>query len=146
MLYRNIRTPSLFREMERLQREMDRLFETVYPARMRTAPSYPAMNIWANHEGAVITAEMPGVRPEDIHVSVVGKTLTLTGERKPDQLEEGARYHRRERGYGKFTRSIELPFRVQTEQVEATFDKGVLHIRLPRAEEDKPKKIAVKVA
>ena len=146
MLYRNIRTPSLFREMERLQREMDRLFETVYPVRTRTAPSYPAMNIWANDEGAVITAEMPGVRPEDIHVSVVGKTLTLTGERKPDQLEEGARYHRRERGYGKFTRSIELPFRVQTEQVEATFDKGVLHIRLPRAEEDKPKKIAVKVA
>lgn len=145
MLYRRF-TPSVFKELERLQREMNRLFERSYFPRLRTAPSFPAMNVWTNDEGLIITAELPGVSPEDINVSVVGETLTLTGERKPDLVEEDVRYHRQERGYGKFTRSLELPFRVDAEHVEATFVNGVLHINLPRAEADKPKKIAVKVA
>ncbi len=134
-------------EMEHLQREMNRLFSDSFSlAGGRTAPSYPAMNVWTNEEGAVITAELPGVNPEDIDISVVGDTLTLTGSRQPDELKEGEKYHRRERSYGRFTRTFELPYQVETDKVEALFEKGVLHISLPRAEVDKPKKISVKTA
>ncbi len=145
-MYRTIYTPSVLSEMERLQREMNRLFEGVVPRRLLSAPSYPAMNVWSNQDGALITAEVPGVQPEHIDISVVGETLTLTGERLAPEVGEDARYHRQERGYGKFSRSIELPFRVDADQVQATFDQGVLQIRLPRAEEDKPRKISVQVA
>ncbi len=145
-MYRTIYTPSVLSEMERLQREMNRLFEGVVPRRLRSAPSYPAMNVWSNQDGALITAEVPGVQPEHIDISVVGETLTLTGERLAPEVGEDARYHRQERGYGKFSRSIELPFRVDADQVQATFNQGVLQIRLPRAEEDKPRKISVQVA
>ena len=134
-------------EMERLHREMNRLFSDPYALTGgRTAPNYPALNVWANDEGAVITADLPGFSADDIEISVVDNTLTLSGSRQPDELAEGDRYHRRERSYGRFTRSLELPFKVEVEQVEAKFDKGVLHISLPRAEEDKPRKITVKSA
>jgi HSP20 family protein len=132
--------------MERLHREMNRLFDTFSLAGGRTAPGYPAINIWANDEAAIVTAELPGLSPDDIDISVVNDILTLSGGRQPDELEEGERYHRRERSYGRFTRSFELPFKVEADQVEARFEKGVLHISLPRAEADKPRKIDVKSA
>jgi HSP20 family protein len=136
-----------WQEIERMQREMDRLLGGFYGGpRFQTAPNFPALNAWTNQEGAIITAELPGVNPEDIDVSVVGETLTLTGSRQPEELKEGEKYHRRERGQGKFSRTFQLTFPVEADKVEAVFDKGVLHISLPRAEADKPKKIAVKTA
>ena len=142
----NLFTP--WQEVERMQREMDRLFNSVYGGRSRfqSAPSFPAMNVWTNQDGAVITAELPGVNPEDIDISVVGETLTLTGARQPEELQEGEKYHRRERSYGKFSRTFQLPFPVEADKVDAVFDKGVLHISLPRAEADKPRKISIKTA
>jgi HSP20 family protein len=110
----------------------------------RAAPSYPAMNVWTNEDGGIVTAELPGVDPGDIEISVRDDTLTLRGSRKAVELEEGTTYHRRERGSGAFARTVELPFRVEGGKVEATFEKGVLKISLPRAEEDKPKKITIK--
>jgi len=77
---------------------------------------------------------------------VVGDTLTLKGSRQPDKLQDGEKYHRRERNYGDFSRTFQLPFHVEADKVEAIFEKGVLHLSLPRAEVDKPKKIAVKAA
>jgi len=145
-MYRRYRIPQIWQEMDQLQREMNRLFEPYTPTRFRTATGYPSMNIWANEDGLIVTAEVPGVSPDEIDINVVGETLTLSGERKPDELEEGAHYHRQERGYGKFTRSVQLPFSVDVNKVEAIFHKGVLNINLPRAEADKPKKIAVKSA
>ena len=145
-MYRRYRVPTVWRDMDRMQREMNRLFDTYYPVRLRTAPSFPAMNVWSSEEGLILTAEVPGIRPEDIDVSVVGETLNLTGARKPEELKEGTRYHRQERGYGKFSRTIQLPFPVDVNKVEATFKNGLLHISLPRAEADKPRKIAVKSA
>jgi HSP20 family protein len=137
-----------WQEVERMQREMDRLFNPFYGNRSRfqTAPSFPAMNVWTNQDGAILTAELPGVNPEDIDISVVGETLTLTGTRQPEELQEGEKYHRRERGYGKFTRTFQLPFPVEADKVDAVFEKGVLHISLPRAEADKPRKISIKTA
>jgi HSP20 family protein len=135
-----------WQEFERMRREMDRLAANFYENRPRIAPGFPAINVWANQDGAVITAELPGVAPEDIDIAVVGETLTLTGERHPEALQDGEKYHRRERGHGKFTRTFELPFAVEADKVEAMFEKGILQVYLPRAEAEKPKKIAIKTA
>lgn len=142
-MYRTFRTPSIWREMDRMQREMNRLFNSYSPYRLRTALSYPAINIWANEEGLLVHAEMPGVQVDDIDVSVDGKTLTISGARKLDDLPEGARYHRKERRFGDFSRTIQLPLAVNSEQVKASFKDGVLSIILPGAESEKPKKITI---
>jgi HSP20 family protein len=143
-MYRRYRVPAAWKEVDRLQREMNQLFDAHTPSRFRRASGYPAMNAWANEEGLTVTAEVPGVSPSDIDISVVGETLTLSGNRKSDDVDENSRYHRQERGYGKFSRSIQLPFPISVDEVDATFKNGILQINLPRAEEDKPKKIAVK--
>jgi len=136
-----------WREIDRMQHEMNRLMQS-FPSfsGAQVAPSFPAINVWLSEEGAVVTAELPGVKPEDLDISVVGETLTLTGSRQPEELKEGEKYHRRERRFGKFTRTFQLPFTVEANNVEAKFDKGILHIALPRAEAEKPRKISVKAA
>jgi HSP20 family protein len=131
---------SLWREMDRMQREMNRLMGQ---SRL-VAPGFPATNLWSGAESVVVTAEIPGVDPEQLEISVVNETLTLSGERNLAELAEGEKYHRRERGYGRFSRTVQLPFRVAADKVEASFTNGILQISLPRAEEDKPRKIAVK--
>ena len=142
MLYRRYSPLSMWEEMERLQRRIDSLMGQRY----RPAPTFPAMNIWTNDEGAVVSAEIPGINIDELDISVVGQTLTLSGSRPLDDTGENARYHRQERGYGNFTRSIELPFQVEADKVEAAYKNGVLKISLPRSATDKPKKIAVKTA
>ena len=142
---RRFRTPTVWQEMDRLQREMDRLFRATSTNRLGTG-GYPAMNIWSNEDKAMITTELPGIDLDDIDISVVGDTLTLSGRRVPEELDEDARYHRQERGFGKFTRSIKLPYTVDGDRVEATYKRGVLSISLPRAEADKPRKIQVRSA
>jgi len=138
---------SVWRERDHLRRELDRLFAGVFDEpRVQVPASYPAMNVWTSEEGVVLTAELPGVDPEEIDISVVGDTVTVTGSRRPPELRENERYHRRERGFGRFTRTFQLPCQVDANKVEAVFNKGVLHISLPRAEEDKPKKISIKAA
>jgi HSP20 family protein len=144
MLMRTYRT-SPWRELSRMRREMDQLLGTRPTTRSWTAaPSYPAMNVWTNEDGAIVTAELPGVKVEDLDISVVGDTLTLRGTRERGEQGDGVTYHRRERGTGSFARTLNLSFQVESDEVEAVFEKGVLQINLPRAEEDKPKKITVK--
>jgi len=144
-MYRRYAVPTVWNEMERLQRDMNRLFKDV-SGRAGRAASYPAMNVWTGDDTAIVSAEVPGVAPEDIEISIVGESLTLSGDRKPDDIGEGVKYHRRERGCGTFSRTIELPFRVDADDVEARFRNGVLAIHLPRAAADKPRKITVKTA
>lgn len=143
MLWRNFGdgNRSLWREMDRLRREMDRILQSTTRV---SAPGFPALNVWSSADGVVVTAEIPGITPDNLDISITGDTLTLSGERRREETGENVRYHRRERGFGRFTRSLQLPHRVETGQVAATFDKGVLRIDLPRAEADKPKKIQVK--
>lgn len=144
MLARRFSNLSPWEEMERLQREINRLFE-LPSMRSFAAAGFPLMNLWSNDEGAVITAEVPGIDIKDLEISVLGQTLTLRGERKLDEIDnDKVSYHRQERSFGKFVRTIELPFAVDADKVEARLDKGVLVIRLPRAEADRPRKIAVK--
>ena len=145
-MYRRYRVPSVWREMDRMQREMNRLFDNYSHTRQRRASGYPAMNVWTNEEGLMLTAEVPGVDPQDIDINVVGETLTMSGVRNAEELDEGVHYHRQERGYGNFTRSVQLPFPVDIDAVEATFKDGVLYVSMARAEADKPRKIVVKSA
>lgn len=142
MYYRRIRH-NPWEELERTQREMDRMFNAAFGRRFQSAGSFPAINVWASDEKQVVTAELPGISLDDLEISVVGGTLTISGECKCDELPEGARYHRQERGYGAFTRSISLLYAVDADKVEATLENGLLRIVLPRAEADKPRKITV---
>lgn len=132
------------RDIDRLHREMNCLFSSGYE--YVPEEDFPAINVWENGESASITAELPGVTPDSIDISVLGKTLTIKGSLEPEELKDGVKYHRQERNEGEFSRSIELPFRVESGKVGASFTKGVLRVTLPRAEEDKPKKITVKAA
>jgi HSP20 family protein len=126
--------------MERLQREMNRLMEGVGDG---ARGQFPPLNIWANEENAMITAELPGVDVDDLDISVVGDTLTLAGSRPTESEAEERKYHRRERWRGSFSRTIQLPFRINAENVDAEFSNGVLQVVLPRAEEDKPQRISI---
>jgi HSP20 family protein len=138
---------SNYREVEQLRREMNQLFEQLDRGpRLSAATTYPAMNVWTNADGAVITAELPGMNADDLEISVQGDTLTLRGSRSAEEQGEGMTYHRRERGSGQFRRSFQLPFNVDPNKVEANYERGVLHIFLPRSEADKPRKIQVRSA
>ena len=119
-----------------------RAFETP----RRVASAFPAMNIWINEDTAIVTARVPGVNLENIDISVKANTVTVAGARNPVELGDGETFLRRERRYGNFSRTFQLPFNVEADAVEATLEKGILQITLPRAEADKPKKIAVKAA
>ena len=142
-MFRRIQNPSVVQEMDQLQREVNRLFDATNKGRVFNTPTYPSINIWANQNGQVISAEMPGIRPEDIDIDVTGDALSISGVRKPNEVSKEARYHRRERNYGSFSRTVQLPFMVDTHKVEASLKNGVLLINLPRAEADRPRKISV---
>lgn len=138
---------SSFREMERLRREMNALFDQVDRGpRLGLATGYPAMNIWANADGVIVTAELPGIDVDELEISVHNNTLTLRGQRSQEDVGEDVTFHRRERGTGQFQRTFQLPYEVEANEVEATYTNGVLHITLPRAEADKPKKIEVRAS
>lgn len=108
--------------------------------------AFPAVNVWQNDEAVAITAELPGVEPSDIEITVRDNVLTLAGERKRPEFGEDARWHRRERAYGRFSRTIRLPYAARDEQVEARFADGILRIAVARPEEDKPRRIQIKAA
>jgi len=127
--------------LERMENEMNRVLSRY------ASPSvgeFPSLNLWADTDEAVVTSEIPGISPENLEISVVGKTLTLRGSREPEPVKADDSYHRRERWYGQFSRTVELPFSIESDKVKAAFSKGVLHVTLPRAKADKPKKILIK--
>ena len=139
------RDPVNWRDINRLRRDMDRLFESSIPSWTRQRSSkFPAINVWTSgNEGIYVTAELPGIDPDDINISVTADTLVLSGVRKAEGASEAAQYHRRERTHGEFSRSFQLPYPVNKDKVEANLQLGLLQISLPRAESDKPKQIAV---
>ncbi|MBM4030771.1 MAG: Hsp20/alpha crystallin family protein [Planctomycetes bacterium] len=131
-------------DMERLHRDVHRLFSGFMPS---AAPRvFPPVNVWTGRDDAIVTAELPGVDPERLDISVVGDTLTLSGEREQPESGDGHIVNRLERESGGFTRTIQLPYRVEADKVEATYARGILQIKLPRLEADKPKQIAVKAS
>jgi len=127
--------------MQNLQREINRLFTGFTPPFVH---EFPAVNVWLGKVDVIVTAELPGMEPESIDISVAADTLTLSGSREKEVLKEGENYHRQERNYSNFTRTLQLPFQVDAGKVNAKYDKGILRITLPRSEETKPKKISIK--
>lgn len=139
-----------FREVE----EMERRFEDVFgrpfiPAMWRRIPVVemgwvPAIEVFEKEDKFVVKAELPGMKEEDIDVSVVGDTLTIKGERKAETEVKEEDYYCCERSYGGFSRSIALPSSVDAKKIEAGYEDGVLEVTLPKAPEVKAKKVAVK--
>jgi len=103
----------------------------------------PAVDVLEKDDKFVVKAELPGMKEEDINVSVVGDTLTIKGEKKTETEVKEEDYYRCERAYGSFYRSIPLPSTVDSAKIEASYEDGVLEVTLPKAPEVKPKKIAV---
>ncbi|QDV85140.1 Hsp20/alpha crystallin family protein [Stieleria sp.] len=130
-------------ELNRLSREMDRLFSRGTNGSVMGVGSYPALNVWEDDDNLFAEAELPGFCMDDLEIYVTGNQLTLKGERKPPE-HEGGTWHRQERGYGKFSRMVELPGDIDAENVSAEFKNGVLHITLPKSEAVKPRRIEVK--
>lgn len=145
MVLRRRPSSSMWEEMDKLQREMNRLFDSSYVNRNGANLDFPGINVWTKADtGQVITAELPGIDVDKLDIKVIGETITISGSRELPEQSEEIQFHRQERGSGKFSRSIQLQFPVQTDRIEANYDKGILKIWLPRAEMDKPRKISVK--
>lgn len=130
-----------FVEMRRMQREMNRLFNDVGAA--TTPTEFPPINLWVGDGSVVVTAEISGVEQGDLDLTVHENTLTIAGKREPQYDGEKAAWHRRERAYGRFARTVQLPYRVDRDKVEARFVNGVLEVELHRPEADRPRKIAI---
>lgn len=106
----------------------------------------PAFDVSETDEHIIVKADLPGVDVKDIDISIVGNVLTVKGEKKQEKEEKNESYHRIERSYGSFSRSISLPAEVNPEAVEAVYKDGVLKLTIPKAEKSKPKKIEIKTA
>jgi HSP20 family protein len=133
------RESGLWSDLYSLPNRMTRLLEEM----AEPTPEYPPVNIWAGDEDYVLIAEMPGVEPTNLDISVRGDMVTLQGTRHKEQPDEGEDYHRRERGYGRFTRSWQLPFLIDKDKVQATLQDGILRLVLPKSPHDKPQKINI---
>ena len=134
------------REMMTLREAMDRLFDDAFtrPLSMSAGSVVPAIDLFQTEEEVVVKASLPGLKAEDVHISITADVLTLSGEFKPANEKKAATYHIREHRYGSFERSVMLPTDVQTDQAKADFENGVLTITLPKAETVKPKTINIK--
>ena len=141
------RTMGPRRPVQQLRREMDRLLsgfltgagDVSWPFAGR---GRPAVNVWETKDALHAEVELPGVKSDQVEISVVGEELSIKVER-PDIEQEGVTYHRRERGVGSFSRVLRLPVEVDADRVEAELRHGVLTVALPKAESARPRKIQV---
>jgi HSP20 family protein len=129
-----------------MQREMDRLVGrgAFGDSRRIGGGSYPPVNVLNGPDDILVQCELAGVEREDLDLSITGETLVIKGSKKPPADAEKFRYHRRERGFGDFNRTIVLPDNVNPEAVEAELKAGILSIRLPKSEAARPRQIEVK--
>ena len=137
------------REMEDMERRFEDIFgRSFYPLTWRRLPLEergwaPAVEVFEKEDQFIVKAELPGMKQDDIDVSVVGDTLTIKGERKAESEVKEEDYYCCERSYGSFYRSVSLPSNVTADKIEASYKDGILEINLPKAPEVKPKKIAI---
>jgi len=132
--------------LQQFQREMNRLFDRYGDgaSRLFGLGGYPAVNVWEDADNVYLEAELPGVEFKDLEIYVSGgNELTLKGERRPPVPERGV-WHRQERTFGAFSRSVALPFPVDPDKVEARLENGVLAVKLAKHEAARPRKISVK--
>ena len=136
-----------FRELATLQDRFNSLFENFAEAsgteQLARGTFVPAVDVYEDEHNLVLKLEIPGVNEDDLNVSLENQTLTVSGERKFEKEEKEENFHRIERRFGSFTRTFRLPNTVDTEKVEAGYDKGILKITLGKRAEAKPKQIKV---
>jgi HSP20 family protein len=141
-----------FREFSTLQDRMNRLFRESYNSEagrddsLTTSSFAPAVDVYEDEHNVTLKIEVPGIDEKDIDVRIENNTLLVHGERKIEKEEKEENYRRVERQYGSFTRTFTLPPTVETDNVSATYDKGVLKIKLAKKAEAKPKQIKVNVS
>jgi HSP20 family protein len=128
---------------EQLQRELDRMLEAAFGPVGGTAGVYPPVNVFDGPEHYVVKAELPGVDPSVVEIEVQEDTLVLRGERSLPEANGEAAYHRRERGEGRFRRVVRLPGRVDADGCHAEYRDGVLTVRVAKARESRPRKVAI---
>ena len=138
-----------FRELSDMRETMDRLFERGFsrPWRLLTwdmGEGFFPVDLYETDDEVVVKASLPGVKAEDVEIAVTGDTLTIKGETKEEHEEKKPNYYRQERRYGAFQRVLTLPVRVDADKADATFEQGVLNLRLPKVPEGRPKTIEVK--
>jgi HSP20 family protein len=139
------------RELSSLQNDMNRLFNTFFDTSTAgngaTSPRrwVPAMDLVETDDHFVLKADLPGLTEQDVHIDVEDDVLTVSGERKSEHEDKREGYVRVERSYGAFRRSLTLPDGVEPEAVTASFDRGVLEIRIPKPEQRKPRRVAIQV-
>jgi HSP20 family protein len=138
------------RDLVSMQDEMNRLFDDFFGrplvrAEWTEGVWSPIVDVSEDKDNVIVKAEMPGMKKEDVKISIQDNVLTLKGEKKQEKEEKDANYHRIERSYGSFSRSFTLPTSVKADKVKASYKDGVLNITLPKTEEAKPKEIPVSV-
>ena len=138
------------RELDRLKGQLENVYDALYGAvegmAQRRAGVYPLLNVSEDANNLYVAAELPGVSPEDLEISVQNDSLTLRGERKIPEAEGRVNYHRRERDSGVFRRVVTLPVKIDHEKVKAAVKNGILEITLPKAAEAKPRPIAIQAS
>ena len=151
MIYRRVfdlpswRYRSSFDELDRMRRQMERLFgETTAPSQQTRAGVFPLINLTEDKHNYYVRAELPGVKAAELDIQATSNSLAIAGERKIPAEDEGARYHRREREAGSFSRMISLPDAINTAEVTANLENGILTVIVPKAEVAKPRQISVK--
>jgi len=134
------------REMMTLREAMDRLFDDAFtrPLSLSGVSAMPNLDVVETNDEIIVKASLPGLKPEDVQITVTGDTLSLRGEFKQETENGDATYHIRERRSGSFERTISLPVAVQTDKAKADFENGILKISLPKSEAVKPKTITIK--
>ncbi|MBN1103282.1 MAG: Hsp20/alpha crystallin family protein [Deltaproteobacteria bacterium] len=137
-----------FGEIDRIRQEMNWLSDALTRGFLKESPAgvFPLMNLTEDKDNYYVRAEMPGIRADDLDISVTEDSLSISGERKLPAEDENATYHRREREAGKFSRMVTLPGPVDTAKVDARCSDGILTVLLPKAEAAKPKQITVKAS
>ena len=137
-------------ELSSLQNDMNRLFNTFFDTTTTgngATPRrwVPAMDLVETDDHFVLKADLPGLSEDDVHIDVEDDVLTVSGERKAEHEDKREGYVRVERSYGSFRRSLTLPEGIDADAVQATFENGVLEVRIPKPEERKPRKVAIQV-
>ena len=136
-----------FREMVTLRSAMDRWFDNAFygsPLEASTFMEELPLDVAETENEFIVKASLPGMNPDDIDVNFNDKTLTIKGEYKTEEKKDELHYHLHERHYGSFARSVTLPTAVKSDAIEARFEAGVLTLKLPKTEEVKPKRIAIR--
>ena len=135
-----------FKELSSIRRQMDRLLDTLFEREEGPAGIWaPEIDVSENSEEFVVKADIPGISEKDLSVTLSGDNLIIKGERKEEKEEKGKHFHRVERRYGSFQRSIPIPVAVDPDKIKAEYSNGVLEIHLPKTAEAKPKEIKISV-